>query len=98
MRLIHDIPFTPREIETYRHVIFDNLTRGMLLLFEAMAEMEIPIPDRISAHREILSHAPEIQDRQPYPPEFKDIILAVWNDPDIQAVWQRAAEAALPEK
>ncbi|KAJ7267893.1 G-protein alpha subunit-domain-containing protein [Mycena rebaudengoi] len=43
MRLIHR-PFSMQEVESYRQVIFDNLTRGLNDLLDALLDMDLEVP------------------------------------------------------
>ncbi|KAJ7217520.1 G-protein alpha subunit-domain-containing protein [Mycena rebaudengoi] len=43
MRLIHR-PFSMQEVESYRQVIFDNLTRGLNDLLDALLDMDLELP------------------------------------------------------
>ncbi|KAJ7061245.1 heterotrimeric G protein alpha subunit 4 [Mycena amicta] len=44
MRIIHNVPFTPEEKEQFRHIVFDNLTRGLLTILEALPDLELALP------------------------------------------------------
>jgi hypothetical protein len=38
MRLIHKVPFSDQEVESYRHLIFNNLTHGMKYILDAVED------------------------------------------------------------
>ncbi|KAF8167062.1 heterotrimeric G protein alpha subunit 4 [Mycena galopus ATCC 62051] len=44
MRLIHRVPFSAQETEFYRQLIFENITRGLKYLLDALPFMEIELP------------------------------------------------------
>ncbi|KAJ7362800.1 heterotrimeric G-protein alpha subunit, GPA2-like protein [Mycena albidolilacea] len=44
MRLIHRVPFSPQETESFRQLVFDNLTRGLKYLLDALPDMELELP------------------------------------------------------
>ncbi|CAK5279648.1 unnamed protein product [Mycena citricolor] len=44
MRLIHKVPFSPQEKEHFRQLVFDNLTRGLKYLLDALPDMDLELP------------------------------------------------------
>jgi guanine nucleotide-binding protein subunit alpha len=98
MRVIHEVSFSPYEVEHYRQVIFDNLTRGIRYVLEAMKDMELAVQSDNLPYTEIIDHAAMLQDGDAYPPEYCEPLKRLWNDPNVQTVLQRGNEAALPEK
>ncbi|KAJ7473932.1 G-protein alpha subunit-domain-containing protein [Mycena latifolia] len=44
MRLIHRVPFSPQETESFRQLVFDNLTRGLKYLLDALPDMALELP------------------------------------------------------
>lgn len=44
MRLIHSMPFSAQETESYRQLVFDNITRGLRLVLDALPDMELALP------------------------------------------------------
>ncbi|KAJ6605462.1 hypothetical protein DFH09DRAFT_1121413, partial [Mycena vulgaris] len=48
MRVIHRVPFSPprQETEFFRQLVFDNLTRGLKYLLDALPDMGLALPDR----------------------------------------------------
>ncbi|KAJ6505748.1 heterotrimeric G protein alpha subunit 4 [Mycena vitilis] len=49
MRLIHKVPFSAQETESFRQLVFDNLTRGLKYLLDALPDMELELPAAYSA-------------------------------------------------
>ncbi|KAJ7159795.1 heterotrimeric G-protein alpha subunit, GPA2-like protein [Mycena filopes] len=45
MRLIHKVPFSVQETESFRQLVFDNLTRGLKYLLDALPDMGLALPD-----------------------------------------------------
>ncbi|KAJ6605466.1 heterotrimeric G-protein alpha subunit, GPA2-like protein [Mycena vulgaris] len=45
MRLIHRVPFSPQETESFRQLVFDNLTRGLKYLLDALPDMGLALPE-----------------------------------------------------
>lgn len=99
MRLIHNVPFTAEEIEHFRQTIFLNVTHGLAMLLRVVEETEdLVISEDVGRWRDLLQQAPDLQDSQPFPIEYKQSIEAVWRDPTVQRAWIHASEATVPEK
>ena len=43
MRLIHKVRFTPQELETYRQLVFNNITHGLRSVLEALDGLELKL-------------------------------------------------------
>nr|UYO72602.1 heterotrimeric G protein alpha subunit [Flammulina filiformis] len=97
MRLIHRVPFSPQEIESYRQLVFDNLTRGLKYLLDAMEDMELEVDEENLKYVEIIENARDLRDGEPFPMEFYNPLKSLWEDPNVQKAWARGNEAALPE-
>ena len=98
MRLIHKLPFSPQEIETFRQLVFDNLTRGMKYLLEAMEDMDLKVAEENVPHVDLVESAPDLRDGEPFPMMYYEPLKSLWVDPNVQKAWERGNEAALPEK
>lgn len=98
MRLIHRIPFDEREIEMYRQLVFNNLTRGMQALLESMDGMELKLASENHAYIDMIENAADIADGEPFPMSFYEPLKSLWADPNAQKAMARGNEAALPEK
>ncbi|KAH6903452.1 guanine nucleotide binding protein, alpha subunit [Coprinopsis sp. MPI-PUGE-AT-0042] len=97
MRLIHKVPFSPQEIESYRQLVFENLTRGMSYLLEAMLDMELEVEEKNQQYIEVITDARDLRDKEPFPMDFYEPLKALWQDSIVQKAWQRGNEAALPD-
>ncbi|KAH9487347.1 Guanine nucleotide-binding protein alpha-2 subunit [Psilocybe cubensis] len=98
MRLIHKVPFSAQEIEHYRQLVFDNLTRGLRYLLDAMEDMELTVSDENLPHLELIDGVRDIRDGEPFPVAYYVPLKSLWSDPNVQKAWARGNEAALPEK
>lgn len=101
MRYIHQVPFSPEEIEYYRRLIFQNLTEGMRSLLEVMEELDVKVQSENAEHTSLIKKAPDLLDlreRQPFPRDYLEPLRSLWNDANVSNVWLRANEYALPEK
>ncbi|KXN88056.1 Guanine nucleotide-binding protein alpha-2 subunit [Leucoagaricus sp. SymC.cos] len=97
MRVIHKVPFSQQEIESYRQLVFDNITRGMRYLLDAMDEFEIKVSEENIPNIELVDNAKDIGDGEPFPPQYIAPLKALWADPNVQRAYERGNEAALPE-
>ncbi|KAF9009128.1 heterotrimeric G-protein alpha subunit, GPA2-like protein [Hymenopellis radicata] len=97
MRLIHRVPFSPQEIESYRQLTFENVTRGLKYLLDAMEDMELQVLEENVAHVAMVEGAEDLRDGEPFPKEFHQPLQSLWDDPNVQKAWARGNEAALPE-
>ncbi|KAF7783414.1 hypothetical protein Agabi119p4_1438 [Agaricus bisporus var. burnettii] len=97
MRLIHKLPFSPQETESYRQLVFDNITRGLRYILDAMDEFEIKVSEENLHHVEIIDNAKDIGDGEPFPIRYIEPLKALWTDPNVQRAYERGNEAALPE-
>jgi len=98
MRLIHRVPFSPHEIETYRQLVFNNLTHGLKYLLDAMQDMGLKLQEHNISYVDMIENAADIRDGEPFPAAFHEPLISLWNDPGVQTAWGRGNEAALPEK
>ncbi|PFH45979.1 hypothetical protein AMATHDRAFT_157094 [Amanita thiersii Skay4041] len=98
MRVIHKVPFSPQEIESYRQITFDNVTRGLRYVLEAMDEMELKVSEDNIPHAEVIETSTDLRDGEPFPTNYYEPLKALWKDPNLQKALERGNEAALPEK
>lgn len=97
MRLIHKVPFSPQEIESYRQLVFENLTRGMSYLLDAMLDMELEVEEKNQHYIDFIMNARDLRDREPFPMDYYEPLKSLWQDDIVQKAWQRGNEAALPD-
>lgn len=100
MRLIHKMPFSSQEIESYRQLVYDNLTRGIKYILDAMPDMSPPlcVTEDNEAHIELIENARDLRDGEPFPKEYYEPLKRLWADEGVKQAWARGNEAALPEK
>jgi guanine nucleotide-binding protein subunit alpha len=98
MRLIHKVPFSTQEIETYRQLVFNNLTYGLRYVLEAMDEMELEVSDDNAKYLEMMVEVTDLPDGEPFPMQYLEPLKALWADINVQKACSRGNEAALPEK
>ena len=98
MRLIHKIPFSAQEVESFRQLIFNNLTHGLKYVLESMEDMELEVQPEHVDYVELIESATDLRDGEVFPSSFHEPLRALWNDKGVQQAWDRGNEAALPEK
>ena len=98
MRLIHRVPFSAQEIESYRQLVFNNLTHGLKYLLDAMEDMNLAVSEENAALLPLIDEAQDIRDGQPFPMEYLEPLRKLWADTNVQKAWDRGNEAAAPEK
>ena len=97
MRLIHKVGFTTQEIEQYRQQVFNNLITGMRSILEAMDAFGIQLTEQNEPCIDMIEHAPDLRDGEPFPIEYLTPLKSLWQDENLQAAYERGNEAALPE-
>lgn len=98
MRLIHDVTFSPQEVEFYRQLVFSNITQGIKQLLEALPDMDISLSEESAEAIHLVETAPDIKDGQTFPQEYFEPLKKLWKDEAVQKGWSRGNEAALPDK
>ncbi|KAI0286640.1 guanine nucleotide binding protein, alpha subunit [Russula aff. rugulosa BPL654] len=96
MRLIHRVPFSSQEVESFRQLIFNNLTHGLKYALDSMEDMGLEVSPDNSEHIELVESANDLRDGEVYPQHFYDPLRLLWNDKGVQQAWDRGNEAALP--
>ncbi|KAI9509878.1 guanine nucleotide-binding protein alpha-2 subunit [Russula earlei] len=97
MRLIHRVPFSSQEVESFRQLIFNNLTHGLRYVLESMEDMELEVSPGNSGYIELIESAIDIRDGEVFPQQFYEPLRLLWSDKGVQQAWERGNEAALPE-
>ncbi|KAJ7218188.1 guanine nucleotide binding protein, alpha subunit [Mycena rebaudengoi] len=99
MCLIHRVPFSPQETESFRQLVFDNLTNGLKLVFDAM-DMGLAMrveDEQVKKDMELIERAEDLGDGEPFPERFYEPLQRLWKDEVVQEAYRRGNEAALPE-
>jgi guanine nucleotide-binding protein subunit alpha, other len=98
MRLIHSVPFSSQEVESYRQLVFNNITHGLKYLLDAMVDMNLEVEEQNAEYLQLVEDAQDLRDGQPFPIEYLEPLRKLWADTGVQKCWDRGNEAALPEK
>ncbi|KAI0271682.1 heterotrimeric G protein alpha subunit 4 [Gloeopeniophorella convolvens] len=97
MRLIHRVPFSTQEVESFRQLIFNNLTHGLKYVLDSMEDMELEVSPEHLDYTGLIESASDLRDGEAFPNTFHEPLRALWNDKGVQQAWDRGNEAALPE-
>ncbi|KAG8979329.1 hypothetical protein FRB90_008092, partial [Tulasnella sp. 427] len=91
MRLIHKVPFTAQEIEGYRQLVYSNVVLGLGTLLDAMDAFDMP------QYLPLFDTFSDLKDGEPFPSQYLQPCIKLWEDPEVQKAYVRGNEAALPE-
>jgi len=89
MRLIHHIPFLLQEVESFRQLVFNNLTHRLKYLLDAMEDMDLVVSLENRRHIELIKGANDIRDGEIFPRHFYEPLRQLWNDAGVQRAWER---------
>ena len=99
MRLVHHVPFTRDEIESYRQLIWLNITDGLRRALRRMHSSGSFVSDE---NRELYhglnERSDDLKDDERFPQEYRHPIEWLWTDPNVQAVYRSGNELGLPDK
>lgn len=93
--LLHQMSFSAQEVESYRNLVFNNITRDLKYLLDTVSYTDL------QEHRpciRLIEQVQDLYDGQPFPTEYLEPLRRLWADPNVQKAWGRGNEAALPEK
>ncbi|KAJ7202000.1 heterotrimeric G protein alpha subunit 4 [Mycena haematopus] len=107
MRLIHHLPFSTAETESFRQLVFENLIRGLRYLLDALEDMGLELPEdyaegegggaSLAADVELIEHAEDLGDGEPFPMRYFQPLTRLWGQEIVRTAWARGNEAAVPE-
>ncbi|CAG8529675.1 16903_t:CDS:10 [Funneliformis mosseae] len=99
MRLIHAAGFTNTERETYRSIVFTNITESMSLILESMEYFKIPFSDSENSQYLSLFHnpSPSIVKGRPFPIQYLNPLATLWADSGVQSCYEKGHQYALQD-
>ncbi|GBE78577.1 Guanine nucleotide-binding protein alpha-2 subunit [Sparassis crispa] len=97
MRLIHRVPFSTQEVESFRQLVFNNLTQGIKYLLDSMEDMGLEVSEENRSYLSLVDDAADLRDGEPFPPAYYEPLKRLWEDPSVQKAWDRGNEAAIPD-
>ena len=98
MRLIHNVPFSTQEIESYRQLVFSNLTFGLRCILEDMDDMELEVAGDSIKYLEMMAEVTDLPDGEPFPAHYLKPLRDLWVRYNAREAYLRGNEADLPEK
>lgn len=93
------MPFSTEEIESYRNVIYDTIVCGLICLLDAMEGMDLEVSKENAPYIRYFERVDGLRVGQsPFPMEYLEPLRRLWNDPNVQAAWNRRNEVAVSER
>ncbi|KAI8093262.1 putative Gpa2-guanine nucleotide-binding protein alpha-2 subunit [Halteromyces radiatus] len=85
MRLIHAAGFDAAERESFRHIVFSNITLTVQTILEAMESLDIKFEDKqLEEYIPLFDSPPAIKKGEPYPLDYLSPLKRLWNDAGVQ--------------
>ncbi|XP_041058570.1 guanine nucleotide-binding protein G(t) subunit alpha-3-like [Carcharodon carcharias] len=96
MKIIHKDGYTDQECMEFKTIIYSNILQSMLAIVRAMSLLGISYQDpaRKADAQHLFNLADSVEEGS-LPTELVEIIDRLWNDPGIQACFERASEYQL---
>ncbi|XP_054844205.1 guanine nucleotide-binding protein G(t) subunit alpha-3 [Eublepharis macularius] len=96
MKIIHKDGYTDQECQEYRSVVYSNTLQSMLAIVKAMSTLGIEYGNaqRNEDQKQLLAMSESMEDGT-MPPELAGTIRRLWQDPGVQACFERASEYQL---
>ncbi|KAI8342693.1 putative Gpa2-guanine nucleotide-binding protein alpha-2 subunit [Chlamydoabsidia padenii] len=96
MRLLHTAGFDATERESFRHIVFSNITTTIQTLLEAMDSLQIGFEDgQLEDYLHLFDSPPTIQKYKPYPLEYLIPLKRLWQDKGVQHACRQGNTFAL---
>jgi len=97
MRLIHDVKWSPVEVENFRQQVFNNLTFGLKLVYDALEEFGLELEEENQQYLSFINTPIDLRDGEAFPTDYYEPLQKLWNDPSMEKCRLRGNEVALPE-
>ncbi|KAG0748807.1 hypothetical protein G6F57_002404 [Rhizopus arrhizus] len=96
MKLIHDGGFTKEQKELHKEIIFSNTLQSMLVILEAMNNLDIKLGNAESeAHSALVMRYQSHIDHLVMPQDLTEAIKMLWSDGGVQEAFSRKNEYQL---
>lgn len=96
MKLIHDGGFTKEQKELHKEIIFNNTLQSMLVILEAMNNLDIKLGNAESeAHSALVMRYQSHIDHLVMPQGLAEAIKILWSDEGVQEAFSRKNEYQL---
>lgn len=77
--------------------MFSNIVGGMRSIIDTMDDLGLEIAPQNRRHIELVDNEVPINSGDPFPLEYHEALMALWNDPKVRECYDRAYQYALPE-
>lgn len=90
-------PFTPKEVEAFRQIIFSNMIDCMMLIREIMEDeaFDLDCPEDITQLFDEVQLAGNVSEGDPYPSRYFYVLQRLWNDSEVQKALRIGYQFAL---
>ncbi|GAA5816427.1 hypothetical protein MFLAVUS_009956 [Mucor flavus] len=96
MRLIHASGFDSSERESFRVIVFANITVAMQILLEIIEQLNIPLQhENYNEYIPLFQNVEPLKRDEPYPSKYLEPLKLLWNDSGIQAAKNKGNMFAL---
>ncbi|KAF8933501.1 hypothetical protein BGZ58_006288 [Dissophora ornata] len=98
MKLMHASGFSGSERETFRGFVFANMIGAMQSILHVMGSHRVSLTIRENErYIMIFRDTPRIANKDPFPPQFREAIKALWKDPSVQKIYELGHTYALAD-
>jgi guanine nucleotide-binding protein subunit alpha len=98
MRLAHGVSFTPWEVESYRQLVFSNITSGISQILDATEALMLDFPPMLVKDLRMVAGAPDLKDGQTFPTHYGEAISRIWAASSVQEIVRSERRLVLPDK
>ncbi|KAF9580453.1 hypothetical protein BGW38_002901, partial [Lunasporangiospora selenospora] len=98
MKLLHASGFSSAEREAFRGFVFSNMVGAMQSILAAMEDHHIQLTHRENErYLSVFATTPRVANGSPYPPQYREALKALWQDPSVRQVYQLGHTYALAD-
>ncbi|KAJ7459317.1 heterotrimeric G protein alpha subunit 4, partial [Mycena latifolia] len=93
MRIIGGTPFSDREIEGFRQLVFEDL-KGLCYRIDSLRLLGLHLPEALRPAADLIARAPHLRNGEPFPIECLHAFTTLWGDATVQSAVRRGNELA----
>eukprot|EP00121_Abeoforma_whisleri_P016395 Awhi_evm1s15046 len=100
LRIIHNKPFSDEEIVSYKPIVYQNTIQSMAIILRAMGTLKPPIEISNATNKDlaqtVMDHSDDLVTLEcSFPDDIADAIIALWQDDDVLACYERRSDYQL---
>ena len=97
MKLLYEGEYNDQERVTYREIIFNNTVQCMSVVVQSLPQLDLALTPENEQHAApiVLNADPAWMDQESLPHVLTTALVALWNDPGVQAAVKRSKEFQL---